>query len=296
MTTPPPDPATAQPDQLPRCYRHPNREAYVRCTRCDRPICPECMREASVGFHCPDDVALARRTQRPVRTSVGAVLRDSPPYVTMVIVALNVAAYLATALPSPRGLSHPEYSQLFQDWQLQPIAVFHEDSYYRLLTSAFLHANLLHIGANMLAVAFVGPVIEQAIGRWRFVAVYLLSALGGSAAIYAFGSPLVPVIGASGAVFGLFGLCLVMVRRLNLDLQYLVGVIVVNFVFTFSVPGISRLGHIGGFVTGALTGVAIAGWPTLRQRVPTRIQLAGLAGVLVLVAVTVGLRTATGSF
>src|ERR1700710_2614779 len=98
MRSAPTAPATSPPEQLPRCYRHPHREAYVRCTRCDRPICPECMREASVGFHCPDDVKSARRTQRPVRTSVGAVLRDSPPYVTIAIVVLNVAAYLATAL------------------------------------------------------------------------------------------------------------------------------------------------------------------------------------------------------
>jgi membrane associated rhomboid family serine protease len=281
---------------MPRCYRHPNREAYVRCTRCDRPICPDCMREASVGFHCPDDVAIARRTQRPVRTSVGAVLRDSPPYVTVTIIVLNVAAYLVTALGPHGNLNNPGGSRVFQDGQLLPLWVSRDAEYYRLLTSAFLHANVLHIGANMLAVAFIGPTLERAIGRWRFACVYLLSALGGSAAIYAFGSPYVPVIGASGAVFGLFGVCLVMVRRLNLDLQYLVGVIVVNFVFTFSVAGISKLGHIGGFVTGILAGLVIAGWPTVQRRVPQRIQLGGLTGLLGLIVLVIGLRTATGSF
>lgn len=278
------------------CYRHPNREAGVRCTRCDRPICPECMRPASVGFHCPDDVALARRTQRPVRNSVGAVLRDSPPAVTIALLVLNVAAYLATALPSSRGLNDPEYSRLFQDWQLLPYAVYHFDEYYRLVTAAFLHANLLHIGVNMVSLVFVGPYLEREIGWWRFTAVYLLSALGGSAAIYAFGAPLVPVVGASGALFGLLGTCLVLVRRLNLDLQYLIGVIVLNFALTFSVAGISRLGHIGGFVTGGLCGLAIGGWPTLRTRLTDRLQLAGLGVVLVLVLATVGIRTATGSF
>jgi membrane associated rhomboid family serine protease len=252
------------------------------------------MREASVGFHCPDDVAIARKTQRPVRTSVGAVLRDSPPYVTVAIVVLNVAAFVATVLGA--SVSHPENSRLFRDWQLEPLFVNRDGTYYQLLTSAFLHASLLHIGANMLAVVFVGPLLEQAIGRWRFAAVYLLSALGGSAAIYAFGSPLVAVIGASGAVFGLFGMCLVMVRRLNLDLQYLVGVIVINFVFTFSVPGISKLAHVGGFITGALAGVVIAGWPTMRTRVPARVQAAGLGGLLVLIVVVVVLRSATGDF
>jgi membrane associated rhomboid family serine protease len=294
MSNAPADPSASQNAELPRCYRHPNREAYVRCTRCDRPICPDCMREASVGFHCPDDVAIGRRNQRPVRTSVGAVLRDSPPYVTITLIVLNVAAYLASALPSPQGINHPEYTKLFQNWQLLPYTVYHDDSYYRLLTAAFLHASLLHIGVNMLSLAFIGPYLERSIGRWRYILLYLLGALGGSAAVYAFGSPLVPVIGASTAIFGLLGACIVMARQLNLDMQYLIGITVLNFVFTFSVAGISRLGHIGGFVTGVLAGLAIGGWPTLRKRVPTRIQLIGLGGVLVLVVLTVGLRTAGG--
>jgi membrane associated rhomboid family serine protease len=276
------------------CYRHPNREAGVRCVRCDRPICPDCMRPASVGFQCPDEVALQRRTQRPLRNSVGAVLRDSPPYVTITLLVLNVAAYLGTALPSKHGLNHPEYSQLFQDWQLQPYAVFHADQYYRLITSAFLHASVLHIAVNMISLGFVGPYLEREIGWWRYLLVYVLSALGGSAAVYAFGSALVPVVGASGAIFGLLGACLTLVRRLNLDLQYLVGIIVVNFVFTFSVAGISRLGHIGGFVTGALAGLAIGGWPTSRRRLPDRVQLAGLGGLLLVIALVVVVRTTTG--
>jgi membrane associated rhomboid family serine protease len=278
------------------CYRHPNREAGVRCVRCDRPICPECMRPASVGFHCPDDVAMGRRTQRPPRNSVGAVLRQSPPYVTITLLVLNVAAYLVTALPSPHGLNEPGDSRLFQDWQLLPYFVYHRDEYYRLVTAAFLHANLLHIAVNMLSLVFVGPYLEREVGWWRFTIVYVLSALGGSAAVYAFGSPLVPVVGASGALFGLLGACLTLVRRLNLDLQYLVGIIVLNFAFTFSVPGISRLGHIGGFVTGALAGIAIGGLPTWRRRLDDRVQLIGFGALFGLVVLVVVIRTATGSF
>ncbi|HZZ97659.1 MAG TPA: rhomboid family intramembrane serine protease [Jatrophihabitantaceae bacterium] len=290
------DPAAGQNAELPRCYRHPNREAHVRCTRCDRPICPECMRAASVGFHCPDDAKMGSRSQRPLRNTMGAVLRESPPYLTIALIVLNVAAYLATALPSPRGLNHPEYTRLFQDWQLQPIAVYHDDTYYRLLTAAFLHANLLHIAVNMVSLAFVGPYLERSLGVWRYLSLYLLAALGGSAAIYAFGSPLVPVIGASGALFGLLGACLVLVRRLNLDLQWILMIIVLNFTFTFSVAGISRLGHIGGFVTGALAGLAMGGLPSMRQRLPDRVQLAGLLGLLGLIAVVVVAATAIGDF
>jgi membrane associated rhomboid family serine protease len=279
---------------MPRCYRHPHREALVRCTRCDRPICPECMREASVGFHCPDDVAQGRRTQRQPRNSVGAFLRQSPPYVTGALLALNVAAYLATGLSSPRGINNPGDSKLFQSWQLLPYWVYHDDSYYRLLTAAFLHVSLLHIAVNMLSLVFVGPYLEREIGPARFAAVYLLSALGGSAAVYAFGSALGAVVGASGAIFGMLGACLVLVRRLGLDLQWLVGIIVLNFVFTFSVSGISRLGHIGGFVTGALAGLALGGLPTARQRLSGRTQAAGLAGLLALVVVIVVARSAAG--
>lgn len=254
------------------------------------------MREASVGFHCPDDVAIARRTQRTPRTSVGAVLRDSPPYVTAVLLALNIAAYLATALESPSGLNHPDAATLFRDWQLQPVAVHADDSYYRLITSAFLHVNPLHIATNMLSLVIIGPLLERTVGRWRFIALYGLSLLGGSALIYVLGSPAVPVVGASGALFGLFGACLVMVRRLGLDLQWLIMIIVLNFVFTFSVPGISKLAHIGGFVAGALAGLAVSGLPRMRGRLSDRTQLAGLAGVLVVIVLAILVRTATGDF
>ncbi|MGI8761894.1 MAG: rhomboid family intramembrane serine protease [Jatrophihabitantaceae bacterium] len=280
------------------CYRHPNRETLVRCTRCERPICPDCMREAPVGFHCPDDAGLARKTARPQRTSLGARLRDSPPYVTGSLVTLNVIVYLVTGLQSVHGIDQPAATPsgggLFDAWQLQPAAVYANDQFYRLLTSAFLHLSLLHIGANMLALVIVGPPLERLLGRWRLLTVYLLGALGGSAAVYAFGSPGVPVVGASGAIFGLFAACLVLVRRLGLDLQWLVGIIVLNFVFTFSVQGISRLGHIGGFVTGALAALALAGLPRVQHRIRTSTQAVGLSGVAVLVVVVVVLRTATG--
>jgi membrane associated rhomboid family serine protease len=278
------------------CYRHPGREALVRCVRCERPICPDCMRPASVGFHCPDDVARARRSTRASRTSVGARLRHTPPLVTAALVTANIVVYIVTGLQSTSGLGHPDNAPingLFFDWQLQPYAVFHTDAYYRLITSGFLHVSLLHIGANMLALAIVGPPLERLVGRWRFAALYLLALLGGSVAVYAFGNALQPVVGASGAVFGLFAACLVMVRRLGLDLQWLVGIIVLNFVFTFSVSDVSKLGHLGGFVAGGLAAFAIAGLPRLRARLPWWAQTGGLSGVLALEALVVAVRSLT---
>jgi len=277
------------------CYRHPNREALIRCTRCDRPICPDCMRPASVGFHCPDDVAMAAKTVRQPRTTVGATLRNSPPYVTGALIAINVVIYLITVQQAAHGFRQNvgvPLNGLFYRWQLVPFRVY-DGEYYRLITAAFLHLSLLHIGSNMLALFFVGPPLERLLGRWRFLAVYLISALGGSAAIYAFGAVNVPVVGASGAIFGLFGACMVLVRRLGLDLQWLIGIIVLNFVFTFSIPGISKLGHIGGFVAGCLAALAIGGLPQSDRRLTTRQQAAGLGGLTAAIVAGVVFRTAT---
>jgi membrane associated rhomboid family serine protease len=279
----------------PRCYRHPNRETLIRCTRCDRPICPDCMRPASVGFHCPDDVGLANKTVRQPRTAVGARLLQSPPFVTWGLIAANVIIYLITASQSVKGVMQPGdgSSKLFVDWQLFPRSIHDHDQYYRLLTSAFLHVSLLHLASNMLALFIIGPLLERLLGRWRFALVYLLGALGGSAAVYAWGQVSTAEVGASGAVFGLFAAALVLVRKLGLDAQWLIGIIVLNFVFTFSIHNISKLAHVGGFIVGALATLAIGGLPQVRERISLRVQLGGLTGVAVLILAVIVGRTAT---
>jgi len=253
------------------------------------------MRVASVGFQCPDDVRLGRATQRAPRTVVGARIGASPPYVTWALVALNVAAYVATGAQSTRSINDPTASRLFQDWVLVPKAISLNGQYYRLLTSAFLHLNILHIVMNMFALIVVGPYLERMLGAWRFGAVYLLGALGGSVAVYAFGGSYTATAGASGAIFGLFAVALLLVRELGFDPQWLIGTIVINFVFTFSISGISKWGHVGGFLAGALAAVAIAGIPgRMRARVgrlSVRAQLAGLAALLVLLVVITAVRT-----
>ena len=279
-----------------RCYRHPNREAGVRCTRCDRPICPECMRPASVGFHCPDDVNLARKTVRQPRTLVGASILHAAPYVTIALIAANVAVYLVTVQQSGHGFNGPigvPIHKLFWNWQLVPFQVHQDHSYYRLLTAAFLHVSVLHIASNMLALAIIGPPLERLLGMWRFTAVYLLAGLGGSAAVYAFGQTNTAEVGASGAIFGLFSACLVLHRKLGLNLQWLVGIIVINFVLTFSIQNISRLGHIGGFVVGAVAAVAIGGLPNTTARFALHRQLVGVAAIAAAIVAVVLARTAT---
>jgi membrane associated rhomboid family serine protease len=281
------------PQGLARCYRHPMRETGVRCVRCNRPICPECMRPASVGFQCPDDVKIGRAEQRVPRTAVGAPVRQRHPYVTWTLVGLNVLAYIATALGSVRGWNQNHTSRLFQQWVLVPYKVAHNDQYLRLVTSAFLHYGLLHILLNMVALVMIGPYLERLLGMWRFASVYLIAALGSSVAVYAFDSQFVAAAGASGAIYGLFAAALLLVRELGLDTQWLVATIVLNFVFTFSVPGISKLGHIGGFIVGGLATIAIAGVPWNRHRLSTRIQASGLGGLLVVLVAVTAVRTAT---
>jgi membrane associated rhomboid family serine protease len=284
--------ATSSPPAMPRCYRHPMRETGVRCVRCDRPICPECMRPASVGFQCPDDVKLGQVRQRTPRTVVGASTGTQYPYVTWTLVGLNVLAYIATAAGSVRGWNQNHTSHLFQSWVLVPYKVGHDGQYGRLITAAFLHYGLLHILFNMLALLMIGPFLERLLGTWRFASVYLLAALGSSVTVYAFDSRYVAVAGASGAIYGLFAAALLLVRELQLNPQWLVGTIVLNFVFTFGVPGVSKLGHIGGFVIGGLATVAIAGVPWDRHRLSTRIQAAGLTGVFVVLVIGIVWRTA----
>jgi membrane associated rhomboid family serine protease len=207
-------------------------------------------------------------------------------------------AYVVTATAPGASFDDPgagatRGSGVFFKWQLQPLAVHDQHRYYDLITAAFLHVSLLHIASNMLALVVIGPPLEQLLGRWRFAALYLLSALGGSAAIYAFGNELTPTVGASGAIFGLFGACLVLFRKLGLDPQWLLIIVALNFVLTFSIHGISRLGHIGGFITGILAALIIGGLPSRRTRVATSVQVAGLVGLLAAILLVVLLRTAT---
>jgi membrane associated rhomboid family serine protease len=284
--------STAPPVEV--CYRHPMRPTGVHCVRCDRPICPECMRPASVGFQCPDDVRLARRTQRAPRTLVGARQSASDrPLLTWGIIGLNVAIYVATAVGSVDGVNQNHTTRLFTDWQLVPWAVATDDEYYRLLTSILLHYGLLHLLLNMIALAMIGPYLERLLGRWRYGAVYLIAGLGGSVAVYGFASRFGPVVGASGAIFGLFAACLLLVRELGLDSRTVIATVVLNFVLTFSVPDISRLGHIGGFVFGGLATVALAGVPGRRGSiVAARTQLLGLGGLVMALVLAVAWRSA----
>ncbi len=272
---PPPPPAF--------CYRHPDRPTYVRCTRCNRFICGECMHSAAVGHQCAECVGAGVRSVRQATTPFGAVRRRSTtPVVTYTLIGLNVAMFvLQMAVPgTERALA------------LWPVAVA-DGEWYRLLTSAFLHFGVTHIAFNMLALYFVGPPLEAALGRLRFTALYLLSALGGAALAYLLTLNALTA-GASGAVFGLFGATFVVGKKLNMDVRGVIAVIVLNLAFTFVFPlfsgqNISWQGHIGGLITGAAVAAAFAYAPRAQR---TAVQAGACTAILVLIVAIVLWRTA----
>ena len=222
------------------CYRHPDRPAGVRCQRCDRPICPACMNSAAVGFQCPNCFNEGVKSVPRTRTSLGGIQRGNPQIVTIVLLAINVLVFIAVRAGSP---------QLVNDLVLVPVLVDIEP--WRLLTSAFTHLQIFHIFANLFMLYQVGPPLEQMLGRIRFVILYLLSALGGSAAVYFLSAPGSATLGASGAVLGLVGALLVISRARGMDVTWILGYVAATAVISFLIPNISWQGHLGGFVTGA---------------------------------------------
>lgn len=292
-TAEPPQPGTSDSvESVPHCYRHPDRETYIRCTRCNRPICPECMRPAAVGFHCPDDVAAGRRTQRQVRTAFGG-RPTSGALVTYVLVGLNVLAYL---------VERANVTTVVDGYALipGPASTFQGDvvgvatgQYYRLITAAFLHSpsSLLHILFNMVALYSLGPALEQVLGHLRFLALYIVSALGGTAASYVFLPPNGTSLGASTAIFGLFAAYIVLGIRQRLDIRPMLVLLGLNLAIGF-VPGLNVdwHGHLGGLLAGGLMMAGLAFAPSGSRR--ALVQVASSLAVLALVVVAVALRTA----
>jgi membrane associated rhomboid family serine protease len=228
------------------CYRHPDRETGVSCSNCGRPICPDCMTPTPVGMRCPE---CAKQKTRVTRGAVGPGRYDTPA--TIALIALNVVAYLIEIAGGNGGLS-PGNSSIVIDFGLYGPFVA-EGEWYRLLTSGFLHASIIHIGFNMFALYFLGRILEPGIGTPRFVALYFASLFAGS-----FGALLLDpnalTIGASGAVFGIFGATFVIARHRRIDgLASSIGIILLlNLAITFGSPEISIGGHLGGLAAGGL--------------------------------------------
>jgi membrane associated rhomboid family serine protease len=229
-----------------------------------------------------------RRGTRQWRSSTptGAPARRTP-VVVPTLVGLNVAVYVLTAIVARNPISNYQ-SQLFYELVLWPSHTA-TGSWWQVVTSGFLHYGPLHIGMNMLALWVIGRDLELVLGRWRFTAVYLLSLLGGSASVMLFGAPEGPVAGASGAVFGLMGAVLVVAIRLKLNPSSVIGMIAINLVLSFAIPGISVLGHLGGLVTGALVAALMVYRPKDRG---LAWQVGAVVAVLVVLVAVLAVRSA----
>jgi membrane associated rhomboid family serine protease len=288
------------PLEVEHCYRHPAVATAVHCTRCGRPICPDCMIPAPVGHHCPTCIAEARAEYRRGPGRRVAIANAKALSVTRALIGIIVGVYVLEVIRGGAGalVSGPSLERLVSFGASVGI-LGHGNTleggiaagqYWRLFTAMFLHANLIHIALNAYALWIFGSMLEPEIGRERFLLVYLVTGLAASAASYAFLSPFVVGVGASGAIFGVFGIFLVYnYRRRHTALgaaRLRTGTVllVINLVFGFSIPGIDWRAHVGGLIAGIVAGVAV----DARGRESTR-NLAFALGMLAIVAVTIAL-------
>jgi membrane associated rhomboid family serine protease len=255
------------------CYRHPSRETGVSCSNCGRPICPDCMTPTSVGMRCPE-CGGQKTTVRKVAAS-----RADEPMLTYVLIGIIALVQLG-AMASGANATGSEFggSDLISDGAVSRPAVA-DGEIWRLLTSGFLHAGLLHLAFNGFALYVLGTMLEPAIGRLRFAIIFFVSLLAGS-----FGALLVEpqalTVGASGAIFGLMGAAIVFMRNRGINpMESGLGLwLGINLVFTFAIPGISIGGHIGGLVGGALAAALMFDLRD-RVRVPSAVPPLLAAGV-----------------
>jgi membrane associated rhomboid family serine protease len=276
-------PAAEPSAQVPVCPRHPDRPSYVHCQRCGRPACPDCQRAAAVGFQCVDCVNETKRTTPEVRTVYGGAVAAGKPRVTFGIIAVCVVVYaLQWLIPGQVVYEQFAYNNVFATPQYGAFEP------WRMLTAAFLHSpdSLLHIILNMYTLWIFGQALEPLLGRARFLALYLISAVGGSVGYLLLNPVLVPgqglvgVVGASGAIFGLFGAMLLVQRHRGGETRQLWVLIAINGVIGFLIPQIAWQAHLGGLITGGLCAAVLAYTPRgPRQRL---LQAAGLAAVLAL--------------
>lgn len=297
MSTPQtPQPGTPA-EGVPVCYRHGDRESHIRCQRCERPICPDCMNPAAVGFQCPECVNEGARSTRAGRTAYGGKRSADPTLTSKVLIGLNAAVFLLVTATGGAGGAWlyrlallPVSGTAIVDGRPERFLGVADGAVWQLLTSAFTHLDLWHIGFNMLALWILGPQLESVLGRSRFLSVYLLSALAGSALVYWLSGPQTPTIGASGALFGLMGALVVVARKVGGNVSSLGLWIGLNFLITvLGRAFISWQGHLGGFLGGVVVAVILVHAP---RQARSRWQLAGLVAVGVVLLLAILARTA----
>ncbi|WP_110240642.1 rhomboid family intramembrane serine protease [Nocardioides gilvus] len=271
------------------------------------------MRDASVGFQCPDCVARGAKETRSGQNAYGGKRSADPRLTTFVLIGLNALVWLAITLTGGRSSALAEKLMLSPagrcvaddgaGWfpgvdtaalcATVPDAVWAssvaDGAWWQVLTSGFTHLEIIHIALNMIGLWFVGPVIEQAIGRIRFLGVYFLSLFAGSASVLWLADPQSSTLGASGALWGLIGAMLLLAWRVGGNVRQLLILLAVNAVFTFTFPGISWQGHFGGLAGGLLAVAVVIYAPKGPHR--SRWQVVGFVGLGVLIAVALAVRT-----
>ncbi|GGH44494.1 rhomboid family intramembrane serine protease [Microbacterium album] len=275
----------AEPSRNPEnyCYRHPDRQSFALCQRCTRTICPECQTPAAVGVICPECIREQRKSRTPAQRRAlrrwgrsGALVASDRPVVTNWIVAITGAAFLLNLLLTPLGFG------------LQPWLAFYAPRLYpqfgsfepwRLVSVTLVHSGFLHVALNLLSVWIIGRLLEPTIGRWRFLALYLISAVGGSVAV-ALLSFNTPVVGASGALFGMLGALVVIGRQLGGNVTGVLIILGINLAVGFVFGGISWEAHVGGLIAGLLVGLIFARTRRADQFRAQAWLLAGLTAVL----------------
>jgi membrane associated rhomboid family serine protease len=263
------------------CYRHPDRETRVACANCGRPICTDCMTTTPVGMRCPE--CAGERTV--VRTGAGAFSPAGRTTGTYALIALNVIVFIAEIARGGGAASVEGGGTLIRDWGLTGPAV-DGGEVYRVITAGFLHAGPLHLLLNMFVLYVLGTLLEPAIGTPRFLAIYFVGLVAGS-----FGALLLTpdtlTVGASGAIYGIFAATFLIARGRGLSgVSSQIGLwLVLNLVVTFSIPGISIGGHLGGMVGGGLAALMILA--VERQR-PTGAAVLELTGMIALGAIVFG--------
>lgn len=281
MTTP--DPRT-NPDNF--CYRHPDRQSFVLCQRCLRTICHECQTPMPVGVICPECLAEQQKGHRTAEVKrmpgrLARKMRSDRPLVTYAIMIVTIAVFLVGLIP---GVGDRVTSALaFNSLAVHPGFVLQP---WRMVTVTLVHSGIFHIALNMLALWALGRSLEPLLGRWRFLALYILSAIGGSALV-ALLAPGTWVVGASGAVWGLLGAMFIIGRNLGVNVIPILVLLGINLVFSF-LPGsnISWQSHIGGGLVGLLVGYIFARTRAIRQQRRQALLLAAVAVALVVVILT----------
>lgn len=276
-----PTAASGQGAEVPVCPRHPDRVAYVRCQRCGRPACTECQRPAAVGVQCVDCVRESAKNAPVKRTMFGGVARGGRPVVTFSLIALCVLVFAAELIPGAGVINYLAYAPFVT-----------EQEPWRMLTSVFTHSTSFwaHILFNMYALYFLGTVLEPIFGRLRFFALFMVSGFAGSVGVLLISPITSVVVGASGAVFGLFGALLVLQLKRRGELKQIIVLLVINGLIGF-IPGINIAwqAHLGGLIGGALLAAVFIYAPTGKSQ--KILQWGGMTAIILLLVVLAVWRT-----